>query len=103
MTCFSHLSCWTRPWRCRKVQEPPFLDRSEAPKVHHPQVDDATIVDYVDDVDSDGKKLKKHNKIWKLKGNGAIGDLHGALGTDGYADELWPAATGGLGWVNPVP
>ena len=108
MTCFSHLSCWTRPWR-RKVQQPPeFLDLSEAPKVHHPsqapQVDDATILAHC--VDDDGSSAKKH-KIWKKGGNGAFGDLHGALGTlDGYAGELLPAATRGLGclgWVNPVP
>ena len=104
MTCFPHfLNCWTRPWRCRKVQQPPefWADRSEAPKVHHPQVDDATATILVDYVDDDGSSEKKQ-KIWKKGGNGA-GDLHGALGIlDGYADELWPA-TRGLGWVNPVP
>eukprot|EP00435_Cladocopium_sp_Y103_P019463 s460_g4.t1 len=109
MTCFSDLlSCWTRPWRCRKVQQlREFLDlcSQEAPKkVHHPlsQVDDADTVP----VDLDGTSANRHKKFWKLnRGNGAFGltDLHGALAFGGldvgtYA-ELYPehAKRGKLG------
>ena len=76
MTCFSHLlSCWTRPWRCRHVQPPPFHV-------------DATIPDDLDlDGDSSASKHIKHQEIWKFNGNG---DANGH-------DELWQEATGGLG------